>query len=105
MLLLSLRPVPDAQIDLDEGYSVLAAAALVCYMTGLFALYKKNDKYQKVFLFFLILLIAANVFLAVIFHSEENLEYLLIAAFLILLNSVLAYKAVIVYKKMKGKKN
>ena len=103
MLLLSLKPKPGKEVDLDEGYSILAAVSMVCYITGLFALYMKSCKCQRVFLFMLATVIIANIVLAVVFQTEENVQYLSVAIFLALLNSILAYKAITVYKKMKGK--
>jgi len=101
MLLLSLKPKPGKQIDLDEGYSVLAGISMICYVTGLFALYWKSCRCQIVFLSLLGTIIVANIVLTIVFKREENTEYLSVAIFLILLNSILAYKAVTVYKKMK----
>jgi len=103
MLLLSLRPQPGKELELDEGYSVLAAVSMICYITGLFALYWKSCKCQRVFLFFLGAIIIANIVLVLLFKKEENVEYVTVAIFLTMLNSILAYKAVTVYKKMKGK--
>lgn len=103
MLLLSLKPKPGKEIELDEGYSILAAISMLCYITGLFALYWKNCTCQKVFLSLLGSIIIANIILAIVFKKEENAEYLSVAIFLTMLNSILAYKAVTVYKKMKGK--
>jgi len=101
MLLLSIKPQKDSPMELDKGYSILAAISMVCYVTGLFALHWKRSKCQGVFLFFLIAIVVANIVLAVVFQREENVEYLAVAIFLIALNCILVFKAIKVYKKMK----
>lgn len=103
MLLLSIKPTPGTPEGLDFGYSILAAISMVCYVTGLFALHWKRPKCQIVFMGFLILVIIANIALVIVFQNEENLEYLSVSIFLLLLNCVLVYKAVKVYEKMIGK--
>ena len=45
----------------------------------------------------------ANIVLAIVFQREENIEYLSVAIFLMALNGILVFKAIKVYKKMKGK--
>lgn len=109
MLLLSFLPKQQASTgstaELDKGYSILAGISMVCYVTGLFALYLKRPRYQGLFMVFLVGLIIANVVLALAFKKEENVEYLSVAIFLLLLNFILVIKAIQVYKKMKGKQN
>jgi len=103
MLLLSIKPQKGTHVPLDKGYSILAAISMVCYVTGLFALHWKRSKCQGVFLFFLISIVVANIVLAIVFQREENIEYLSVAIFLMALNGILVFKAIKVYKKMKGK--
>ena len=103
MLLLSIKPQKDSPMQLDKSYSILAAISMVCYVTGLFSLHWKRSKCQGVFLFFLVAIVVANIVLAVVFQREENVEYLAVAIFLIALNCILVFKAIKVYKKMKGK--
>ena len=76
---------------------------MICYVTGLFALYWKRSKFQAVFLLLLSGIVIANLVLAIVFKREENVSYLLMAIFLMLLNGFLIIRAVHVYKKMKGK--
>lgn len=104
MLLLSLKPAPGTPVGLDFGYSILAAISMVCYVTGLFALHWKKPKCQVIFLVFLGLVIVANIVLVLVFQKDENMEYLSVSVFLLFLNCILVYRAIIVYKKMKGKK-
>jgi membrane protein CcdC involved in cytochrome C biogenesis len=103
MLLLSIKPQKDSPIELNKGYSILAAISMVCYVTGLFALHWKKPKCQGAFLLLLVAIVIANIVLAIVFQREENIEYLAVSIFLIALNCILVFKAIKVYKKMKGK--
>ena len=105
MLLLSLKPGRNisSASDLDKGYSILAVVSMVCYVTGLFALHWKRAKCQAVFLGFIATIIITNVIVGVVYQQEENVQYLSVAVFLLVLNLILFVKAIQVYKKMKGK--
>ncbi len=103
MLILSELPGSTNINDLLRGYSILMVASIICYISGLFALNYKSAKWQRVFLILLCLIMLANIGLVIAFKQKNQGQYLMVSVFLLLLNLSLSYKAVQIYKKLKGK--